>query len=240
MCVDRTALPSNSIPQMTRTLRSYVALGCFAAPLVALLAACGSDSTSPSKAHPTADTVGFDPGTAQDLEHYYDLGSDSGYYSYAALYDGYYVENDDESPTDYSAWRLIEQVALPTLVGQGVVDSAKMYEYVCDRDDAMTDSVTVDHIYWGAAFTDSASYVGQTVQANIGPIVADTMFGWHSLNVTSSVQADYAAKHANSQYRLEYLTQAGPNYVELGGVYCNDDGGNTNAAGQAYMVIWQH
>jgi hypothetical protein len=224
---------------MTRTLRSWLVLACVAAPLGALMSACSSDSTAP-KASPTADTVGFDPGTAQDLEHYYNQGEDSGYYSYAALYDGYYVENNGDDSTDYNDWRLIEQVHLPTLVGQGVVDSAKMYEYVCDRDDNMTDSVRVDHVSWGAAFSDSASYVGQTLQANIGPIIADTVFGWHALNVTSAVQNDYAAKRPNSQYRLEFLRLASNNYVELGGVYCGDDDGTTNGAGQAYMVIWQH
>ena len=75
------------------------------------------------------------------------------------------------------------QFALPKLAGKGVVDSAKMFDYACSHNTVFTDSIIVDHVNWGAAYADSASWGSQVLQANVGTLVRDTTTGWKTVNI---------------------------------------------------------
>jgi hypothetical protein len=96
-----------------------------AVPAVLLVTACGN-STSP-KAVPTADTVAVNA-NAFIIEKY----DSTYYYTDATQDDDEYVEIDNDD--DY---REIMQYTLPALRGQRVVDSASVFEYVCDNEVAV-------------------------------------------------------------------------------------------------------
>jgi hypothetical protein len=190
----------------------------------------------------TSDTVALDENNVTLIDWWGSTGSaDSGYYSYNGAEDANLVQTDLDGSGDFDNYRLLTQYGLPKLAGKGVVDSAKMYAYACGHNNTFADSVIVDHVNWGAVFQDSASWGGQTLQANVGTLVRDTTSGWKSLDITSSVQADYVAKRANSQYRLEFsfaTMPMGDQWVEFAGSYCNNN--TEGGAGQGYLVIWAH
>jgi hypothetical protein len=227
------------MPPFSRS-RWILAAACATVPALTLLTACGSDSATSPKSVAAADTVAIDQAGLTIIDRWVRPGSDSGFESFSGISDGDYVEAypNDGNTDDY---RMLVPFTLPTLAGRGVVDSAKVYEYVCRVSGTFADSIVVDHVNWGAAYLDSASYFGQILQANIGTLVRDDSAGWHSVSVTSAVQADYAAKRASSQFRFEWLYSTFPTndtWVEFVGSYC---GGTTlAAAGEGYLVIWSH
>ena len=187
-----------------------------------------------------ADTVGLDVSDMFSIEWFGNSGGSLGYFAFAAGNNGNYVEVDTNASTFFNV-RLLVQYTLPTLAGMGVVDSVRMYHYLCAvTGNALTDSVIVDHVNWGAAIQDSASWGGQIVQGNIGTLVRDTTLGWKSMDVTSSIQADYAAKRPNSQYRFGFASGTMPiAYQAVQFALCGDQNLQNNA-GQSYMVIWAH
>ncbi len=230
--------PSNHMSLRSRS-RWLAAASAVAIPALALSMACSTDKAAGPAAAATADTVGLDEGSTTFIERWgQPVNGDSGYATFNAMN---LIESDLDGSGDYQNSRLLIQYALPKLAGKGVVDSAKMYNYVCSNNgNVFTDSVVVDHVDWGAAYQDSASWGDQTLQANIGTLVRDTTTGWRSVDVTSSIQADYVAKRAATQYRLEFdfsTMPLGDRAVWLGGGGC---GGNTGSGGQAYIVIWAH
>jgi hypothetical protein len=220
--------------------RWIAAATAVAIPAIVLSTACSSDKAAAPASVATADTVALNPSN-ETLVEWWGNSSDSGYYSYSGEDDDY-VQTYDNGSGNFYFDRLLMQFALPKLAGKGVVDSAKMYDYACAHNTAFTDSIVVDHVNWGAAYSDSASWGSQVLQANVGTLVRDTTTGWKTVNISSSVQADYAAKRPNTQYRLEWLYQTVPSsdvWVEFAGGDCEENGSN-GAAGQAYMVIWAH
>jgi hypothetical protein len=234
--------PSYMMPVSSRTRWFAIAI-CGALPAVFFLNACSSDhnSTSP-KATPTSDTVAIDQGQLTIIDHWVNPGEDSGYYSYLGADDGDYVEIDD-GEGGYDDYRMLLEFPLPTLGGDGIVDSAKVYDYACGHSGTFTDSIVLDHVNWGAVYKDSASWGGQTLLANVGTLVRDTSSGWKSVSVTSSVQADYTAKRANSQFRAEWLyigTPSASMWDEFAGSYCEDGGSSNSTAGAGYLAIWSH
>ena len=164
--------------------------------------------------------------------------SDTTYYNEAASYDGAYAETNwgDAYTNEY---RLIFQVALPSLASGAVVDSARFYQHVCYTSGAQTNSVVLDHLNWGAAYGVAEAFSGTPLQANIGTIASDTSIGWRSIPVTSSVQADYAAKRTVGQFRerYDYVTFPTTNnqYVEFGPQFCDQA-----ETGQPFLVVWSH
>ncbi|HWZ59831.1 MAG TPA: hypothetical protein VNW46_12730 [Gemmatimonadaceae bacterium] len=215
-------------------------------PAVVLLTACGSDSsTAPKASVPSADTVAIDQSTSVIIDHWTNASS-SGYWDETAEYfGGPYVETYS-SGTYSEDYRLLIPFSLPTLAGRGVVDSAKVFEYACyhysnnSYNNPFTDSLVVDHVD-GAAFQDSASWGGRTLEANIGTLVRDTTSGWKSVTVTSAVKGDYAAKRSLSQFRLEWMYSNMPanwTETEFAGLDCTNNAGGTS--GDGYLVIWSH
>lgn len=206
-----------------------------------LLTACGSDSSTSPKSAPGVDTVAVDLSTALIAEHW--SGSDSGYTSSTVAGDGNFVEVDSYNSMDFD-YRALVPFSLPKLSGKGAVDSAKVYQFVCETNGSSSDSIVVDHVSWGAAYLDSALYGGYTLNANIGTFVRSDSLGWRSLNVTSDVQADYAAKRSQSQYRFEYLYSTFPTsyqWIEFDGGYCgNNNQSGDLGGGNGYLVIWSH
>jgi|HubBroStandDraft_6_1064221.scaffolds.fasta_scaffold71583_4 hypothetical protein len=218
--------------------RWIAAATAVAIPAIVLSTACSSDKAAAPASVSATDTVALDEGNVTLVEWYVNAGSDSGYYAENGSYDGNYVQSY-LSGSQFFDYRMLMQFALPKLAGKGVVDSAKVNLFACEHGDATTDSVVADHMNWGAVYSDSASWGSQTIQANVGTIVRDTTTGWKSLDITGSVQADYAAKRPNSQYRLRYNYASVPSldqYVEFAGSYCNSNADG----GQGYMVIWSH
>ncbi|HWZ57931.1 MAG TPA: hypothetical protein VNW46_03060 [Gemmatimonadaceae bacterium] len=206
-----------------------------------LLSACGSDSTTSPKSVVGADTVAVNPATAVSIEWYVNGTSDSNYYSRSSASNDY-VETYNNNSGYHVDYRDLMEFALPALAGKGVVDSARMYRFVCySYTNAAADSVVVDHVNWGAVYSDSASYNGQTLASAVGVLDADTTLRWHSTSVTSSVQADYAAQRTNSQYRVRYSSPAagGTNYSTGFGNNCDSNVPNA-VAGPDYLVIWSH
>jgi hypothetical protein len=222
--------------------RWIAAAAAAAIPALVLFTACSTDKAAAPASVATSDTVALDESNVTLIDWWGNVGSaDSGYYAYNGESNNI-VQTDLDGAGDFDNYRLLIQYALPKLSGKGVVDSAKMYDFACSSGpNAFTDSVVVDHVNWGAIYHDSASWGSQTLQANVGTMVRDTTSGWKSLDVTSSVQADYAAKRANTQYRLEFAFStmpAGDQWVQFSGSYCNS---NSDArAGQAYLAIWAH
>jgi hypothetical protein len=221
--------------------RWIAAATAVAIPAIVLSTACSSDKAAAPASVAAADTVALDENNVNLIEWYVNPGNDSGYYSWNGARDGNYVESYSDGSYFYN-YRMLLEFALPKLAGKGIVDSAKVNLYACQHDAAFTDSIVADHLNWGSVFTDSASWGGQTLQANIGTIVRASSTGWKTLNVTSSVQADYAAKRPNSQYRLEWNFATIPNsdqWVEFAGSYC-EGGTSEGNGGQGYMVVWSH
>jgi hypothetical protein len=221
--------------------RWIAAATAVAIPALVLSTACSTDKAAGPASVASSDTVALDESNVNLVEWWVSIqNSDSGYYAFPGDDDGNYVETDLDNNGDFDNYRVLMQYALPKLAGKGVVDSAKMYNYACGNSGTFSDSIVVDHVNWGAAYKDSASYGSEIVQANIGTLVRDTTSGWKSLNITSSVQADYAAKRANTQYRIEWIYSAmplGSQWVEFTGSYCNN---SESGAGQGYLVIWSH
>jgi hypothetical protein len=221
--------------------RWIAAATAVAIPALVLSTACSTDKAAAPASVAASDTVALDESNVNVVEWWVSVqNSDSGYYAFPGGDDGNYVETDLDNSGDFDNYRLLLQYALPKLAGKGVVDSARMYNYACGSNNTLGDSIVVDHVNWGAVYQDSASYGSQLLQANIGTLVRDTTSGWKSVNVTSSVQADYAAKRANTQYRLEWLFSTMPvggQWVEFSGSYCDAAGAG---AGQGYVVIWSH
>jgi hypothetical protein len=127
---------------------------------------------------------------------------------------------------------------LPTLAGRGVVDSAKAYVWVCGSPVTSVGTVLLDHVHFGAALNDSLAFRADSLQNDVGTVTADTITGFHSVTVTSSVQGDYSAKRPDSEYRMRFvpttaLTGSYNVFVELGEDEC--DGGSL-----PFIVIWSH
>jgi len=105
-----------------------------------------------------------------------------------------------------------------------------------------TAAIIIDHMDWGAEYTGSATYWGQSLATNIGVLMAgsDVTNGWKTTSVTAAVAADYAAHRTTSQFRLRYNDAGYPSidsYVGFYGVACNDDLG---IGGPMTLVIWSH
>ena len=146
---------------------------------------------------------------------------------------------------------------LPTLAGQGVVDSAKVYVYQCgvngytgsaNVDPYSIGNLSVDHVDIGRVVQSNVStYLGDTLQANIGTIASDSTRGVKSLAVTTSVQGDYGAKRQVSQYRLHWVFTTAPTlppngpgaytgYYSYLGSDCAQNGGGPGP----WLIIWSH
>jgi hypothetical protein len=211
-----------------------------AIPALVLITACSSDKAAAPGASATADTIALDQSNTTVVE-WWENTSDSGY---ATFNDNNFMQSYLDGSGNFNNSRLLVQYSLPKLAGKGVVDSAKMYNFVClNQGDAITDSIVVDHVNWGAVFEDSAAWGGNTLQANIGTLVRDTTTGWKSLDVTSSIQGDYVAKRTTSKYRFEYpfgTEPVGDRVVWLEGNGCGDGGSEPANSGPGYMVIWAH
>jgi hypothetical protein len=226
-------------------------------PAIAGLTACSSDSTSPkSQAVPAADTILADINNLGVLEIDTLMSTDTsvvfGEYTYGTdQFVGRY-HNSNGSPSSTQSYRPVITYDLPTLAGQGVVDSAKAYAYQCaiygydgstNLDPYTLGHVIVDHVNLGRVVQSSLStYAGDTVQANIGTISSDSTRGVHSITVTTSVQADYSAKRSVSQYRLRWLFTTAPSTVGNYSAYYSDlgsDCGNNGGPGP-WLVIWSH
>jgi hypothetical protein len=219
--------------------RWIVAATAVAIPALVLSTACSTDKAAAPASVATSDTVGLDQNDVTLID-WWGNTSDSGYYSYTGE-ENNIVQTDQDNSGDFDNYRLLMGFPLPKLAGKGVVDSAKVYGYVCYNANTFGDSVVVDHVNWGAVYEDSASWGAQILQANVGTLVRDTTTGWKSVDLTSSVQADYAAKRANTQYRLEYsyaTMPVGDQTVYFTGSYCG--GGSNSNGGQGYLVIWAH
>jgi hypothetical protein len=220
--------------------RWIAAVTAVAIPALVLSTACSTDKAAAPSAATTTDTVALDQSNTTIIE-WWRVGSDSGYINFN---EANFVQTGLDDSGDVSNIRLLVQYSLPKLSGKGVVDSAKMYNFVClNEGDPITDSIVVDHVSWGAVYQDSAAWGGLTLQADIGTLVRDTTTGWKSLDVTSSIQGDYAAKRAMSQYRFEYLfgtEPVGQRVVWFGGGDCGDGSPQPANSGPSYMVIWAH
>lgn len=222
--------------------RWIAAATAVAIPALVLSTACSTDKAAGPRSVATADTVALDESNAFTLGWWGVAGEpDSGY---RTLNGDNLIAEDLDGSGNFSNYRLLAQYSLPKLAGKGAVDSARMYAYVCvNEGNVLSDSVVVDHVNWGAVYEDSASWGGETLQANIGTLVRDSTIGWKSLDVTSSIQADYAAKRGTTQYRLEFgLTTmpVGDRSVLLAGAECDEGQDDDANAGQGYVVIWAH
>jgi hypothetical protein len=219
------------------------------APLVMLVAACGSDSTTSPKSAPAADTLALGQFNTGQVQFYIDSTATPANTEYDFWNDdNEYVEIENNGAATQS-WdtRAVMWATLPTLAGHGVVDSAKMYQYQCDWEGApfTNSAVVLDHANWGAVMNDSAAF-NNTLQDSVATVSSDTTTGWRAMNITSAIQGDYAAKRAATQYRLRLSQQTyqaySDNWVEFDNGY--DDGDcvsyNNNSASQGYIVIWSH
>jgi len=101
-------------------------------PAIALLAACGSSSTSP-RAQAMADTIGVNLGNSAVTEAY-STGGDTTYFTNDAISDGDYVEATNTNATNFEDYRDFVEFPLPGLRGRGVVDSARFAAYTCDNE----------------------------------------------------------------------------------------------------------
>jgi hypothetical protein len=228
------------------------------APAIAGLAACSSsnDSTSPKpQATPAVDTILADIDNLGVLEMDTVMSTDTtvwfGEYTYGTdqFVGYYYYSNGGQSTTQY--YRPVITYNLPTLLGQGVVDSAKAYVYQCgiygytgssNVDPYTLGKVIVDHVNIGRVVESSATtYMGDMLQANIATLSSDSSSGVRSMTVTTNVQADYAAKRPISQYRLEWQFTTPPSVTNSGGYYADlgSDCGGTGGPGP-WLVVWSH
>jgi hypothetical protein len=209
-----------------------------ALPVIALLAACGSDSSTGPHSTPAVDTVAVDYSTYQQLEYYVNHGSDSSYSSWQNSYGYQYVDMYNGGNYAYED-RAIFGFSLPTLAGRGAVDSAKTYVYQCASPSLTLGSVILDHVHFGADLNDSAAFSGDLLQANVGTVTSDPATSLRAVTVTSSVQADYAAKRGSSQYRMEFVLTTPPLAASNGvGVDFGEDA--CNGGTLPFLVIWSH
>ncbi|HZS60531.1 MAG TPA: hypothetical protein VFA43_14755 [Gemmatimonadaceae bacterium] len=229
-------------------------------PAIAGLAACSSskDATSPKTvaAVPAVDTVLADLDNLGVLE--IDTTADTvltfGMYTYGAdQFAGWYSYTNGGADTSKYAYRPMITYNLPTLPGQGVVDSAKAYVWQCQAygyngsanvDPYTIGHVTVDHVNLGRVVESNATtFFGDTLQTNIGTISSDSSIGGKSLAVTTQVQADYNAKRTVSQYRLSWVFTTAPTLSSNYNEYYADLGSdceNTNGGPAPWLVIWSH
>lgn len=221
--------------------RRIVAAAAVAIPALVLSTACSTDKAAAPSSVAAADTVALNESNAVIIEWQGQTGSDS---SFTSFNGANFIQSYLDGSGNFNNTRLLVQYSLPKLAGKGAVDSAKMYSFVCSNEgDAIADSVVVDHVNWGAVYEDSAAWGGLTVQANIGTLVRDTTTGWKSVDVTSSIQADYVAKRTTSQYRFEYgfgTEPVGDRVVWIAGGDCEDGGPQQPNAGPSYLVVWAH
>jgi hypothetical protein len=221
--------------------RWIVAATAVAIPALVLSTACSTDKAAAPSAVAAADTVALNESNTAVIEWSGETGSDS---EFTSFNDANVIQSYVDGSGFFENMRLIVQYSLPKLAGRGVVDSAKMYNFICvNYGDAIVDSVIVDHVNWGATYEDSAAWGGQTLQPNIGTLVRDTTTGWKSLDITSSIQADYVAKRTTSQYRFEYgfgTEPVGDRFVYIAGGSCGDGGPEQPNAGPSYLVVWAH
>ena len=228
-------------------------------PAIAGLTACSSssDSTSPKKqAVAAVDTVLANVDNLGVLELDTLINADTslqyGWYSYGAdQFAGYYYYANG-GDTTRQAYRPVITYDLPTLLGQGVVDSARAYVWQCQAygyngsnlDPFSIGHVTMDHVNLGRVVESSPlTFWGDTLNANIGAISSDSTTGLKSMAVTSYVQADYSAKRPISQYRLNWVFTTAPtltNYYSQYYVDLGSDCENTNGGPGPYIVIWSH
>jgi hypothetical protein len=240
------------------TPRLAVTLFCIA-PLVAGLAACGSDSSSaPRSAVPTTDTIQADIAslgilsydsvtTATDTTVTFGIDNDL-----AEQWVGWYF-SDNGASQDIEGSRATMRFALPMLPGQGVVDSARVgywhcgiyaYQSSSGRFDPFTvGHVTVDHVNLPDFTVGSATtFAGDILEANLGTIQSDSAIGVRTMMVTAAVKGDYTAKRSTSQFRLNWIfdtpvSASGGSvqaYAELG-----TECGETNGP-PPFLVIWSH
>jgi hypothetical protein len=232
-----------------------------AVPAILLVSACSS-STAPG-ASAMVDTVAVNPNSV--VISRYTSSSASGYNTQTSTNAGDYVQvySDGSYSSDY---REVVQYALPALRGRRIVDSATVFEYVCttyasnshvttgpraaaaarrlaDAGNRVATrdarpAIMLDHISFAGGYADSTAWGADVMGPSTTLIAAsDSSLGWTTVSVTSGVQADYAAGHANSQYRIRYASNTGGYYYTyFGGYNCQ----NSGLAGDSYLVIWSH
>ncbi len=102
----------------------------------------------------------------------------------------------------------------------------------------------MDHVNLGRVVeSNSTTFTGDAVQANVGTISSDSSVGAKSMAVTAQVQADYSAKRSVSQYRLQWVFTTAPTIASNYNQYYADlgsDCGNTNGGPGPWLVIWSH
>lgn len=225
-------------------------------PAIAGLTACGSsDSTSP-KSRPAVDTVLADIDNLGVLEDDTIMSSDTSivfgeYTQGTRQFVGWsYFNNGSE--TTKQTLRPVITYDLPMLAGRGVVDSAKAYVYQCgtigfnssgNLNPYSIGHLTIDHVNMGRVIESNAStYMGDTLQANIGTLSSDSTSGPKSIAVTGDVQADYSAKRSVSQYRLQWAFATPPTISGDDGYYAylGSDCGYNNGGPGPWLVIWSH
>ncbi len=132
--------PYPTLAPHMRPQRLFVTLAV-TLPAIAGLTACSSssDSTSPKiAAVPAVDTILADIDNLGVLEVDTALSASDtnivyGMYSYGAdQFAGWYSYTNGGSDTTKVAYRPVITYNLPTLAGQGVLDSAKVYIYQCE------------------------------------------------------------------------------------------------------------
>lgn len=229
-------------------------------PAMAGLAACSSskDATAPKTAAvPAVDTILADVDNLGVLEIDSLSGDTSivyGLYSYGTdQFAGWYSYTNGGSDTTRYAYRPMITYDLPTLPGQGVVDSARAYIWQCEAygyngstnvNPYTIGHVTMDHVNLGRVVESSATtFFGDTLQTNIGTISSDSSIGNKSLSVTAQVQADYSAKRPVSQYRLNWVFSTAPTITSNYNEYYADLGSdceNTNGGPGPWLVVYSH
>lgn len=107
-------------------------------------------------------------------------------------------------------WRQLYSFDIASIPDSYTIKSAILHLYQCDVVNtpyASLGNVIVDHVNYGTVFdTFGSAYDGATVAFDIGTLSTDDFRGYHSLDVTTSVQNDLAASptRAASQYRLRF------------------------------------
>jgi len=230
-----------------------------AVPAVLLVTACGN-STSP-KASPTADTVAV-AANAFIIEQY---DGDS-YYTDATQDDDEYVEIESNGD-DY---REIMEYPLPALHGQRVVDSASVFEYVCDNEVAEGHLTSGPHatalakrqaarrakpgFRLGALDAQPAIlldhlHYSQYVEASAWGAdlmgTGTTLIGPNDVSLgwkEASVTANVKADYAAGNANSQYRMRYSSNPGD--GTYYVDFGAldcdDNGAAGGSFMVVWSH
>lgn len=99
-------------------------------------------------------------------------------------------------------------------------------------------SIVVDHMFYD--LLGAADFAAAPLAANIGTLSTDPAVGYRILDVTSAVQADFAAGRPRSQYRLRFdpIESDGDSSTDI--VSFNDTENSWNERGGLPLLIVQY